>query len=146
MRGRADVLTDVVTELRSRPALTDKLPDAEAVYQGHPTEDRGYAVAVVVTIVSAGSTPHHSAVSRNYRVQVTVTATTPWREAQDNASGTTALTEMYAIMDAVGDVLDVGSGIDEYGTGAGGGPGPQQVGDGRLAITDDWFVSGTYLS
>lgn len=146
MRGSVEVLEDLVRALRTDAALVRKLPEAGAIYPGHPTEDRGYPVGVIVTPIFEGSQRHRGVLGRRYRVQVTVIATQPWREARDAEAGTDNLRAMRSIMDAVAAVLDEASGMPEWPEGAESGLAPQPVGDGRLSITNDWVVAGAYLA
>lgn len=143
-RGTADVLADLVTELRSDSPLVGQLPAAEAIYQGHPTQDRGYKAAVVLWPVYEGSTRHRGALTRRYRVQVTVKTAQPWREARDAEAGTTGLTAMHEILDAVAHALDDAAGLAEIPEGAESGVGPRAMDNGWLAISGDWIVQGHY--
>lgn len=142
-RGSADVLTDVVVALRNDGDLVALLPDAEAIYHGYPTADRGYSVEVNVAVVYQGSTPHRGAAQRSYRVQVSVVSTYAWRERRDD-EGIGGLPRMMEILDQVADTLDTFDGLAEVPQGGEGGPVPQEVagGDDRLGLIADWRADG----
>ena len=143
MRGAADVMRDAVSDLRDHQPLVDLLPGRQAIYDGHPAEDRGYAAEVAITTVSNTSTPHRGATTRTYRLQATIKTTREWREGHEPAqSGTAAMAEIHG---RIAERFDHASGLSAEGSRGGiGGPDPQRLDDGRLAITSDWIVFGAY--
>lgn len=142
-RGTVDVLDDLIADLRSYQPLVDILPDSEAIYHGHPTDDRGYGAEVTITVIYDGSENHRGVTERNYRFQVTVASTYAWREARDD-EGVGGLPRMMEIMDCVADRCDGMDGLKEVGLGGEGGPAPQKLeGPGnRLGLIADWRADG----
>lgn len=146
-RGLEDVLEDVVRDLRTYDPLLARLPEAEAVYEGLPQEDRDYPVSVTITPIYDGSENYHGQSKRvDYRVQVTVTATDKWRREKDRESGTTAMSAQYAILDDVADRLDQARGSQELPLGSETGPTPQPMESGRVAVIGDWRIRGFYTT
>lgn len=139
-RGLAETLHGIVGDLRNTSALVDLLTERQAIYAGHPADHRGYPVSVVVTPIYGGTTLHRGTTTRDARVQITVKATQAWREAREPNPG--ALAAMYEIMDHVGVRLDRASGLSQIPLGGEGGPEPQPLDDGRLAVTSDWRLRG----
>lgn len=140
------MLEDVVRDLRSADAVVDHLESADAITQGYPESDDRRPAEVIVVPVYDGSDAHRGAVTKTYRVQVTVTSTKAWRDARANEAGTTATTAMLEILDAVGSRLDDAHGTEEAPLGGESGisPPPEPGDGGRIAITDDWRLRGTY--
>lgn len=149
-RHAGDVTFDIVTDLRGYQPLVDRLPERQAIYEGHPTDNHGYPVSVTVTSIFDGSTPHRGVTGREFRTQITVVGTRGWRESQDagpdNPGGRGGLAEMQAILGDVADRLDRQKGLStEIALGSEGGPAPQELDDGRLAISNDWRAAGWYV-
>ena len=140
MNGLADTLHDLVRNLRGDDDVVKHLSERRAVFPGHPADHRGYPVSVVVTPIYAGTTLHRDVTTHDSRVQITVKATRPWRESKEPNPG--ALAAMYEIMDSVGNRLERAEGLDEIPLGGEGGPEPQPMEDGRLAVTSDWRLRG----
>lgn len=145
-RGLSDVLEDVVADLRTTSGVTDHLESPEAIFEGHPAHGGDYPLEVAITPVFDGSSVHRGAVTRTYRVQVTVTTTKRWRDARAGEAGTTPTTAMLDVLSAVADRLEAGGGSPEAPLGAEGGvsPLPGSEPGGRMAISDDWRLRGTY--
>lgn len=147
-RGAHDILDDVVTDLRAYGPLTSILPEPAAVYAGFPAENRGYPAAVTITAISENSTPMRGVMGKTFRVQATVTATRGWREWYDGRDDQpSSVGQMARLLHLVGNRLDraeatTGGEIPEGGDG---GPQPQELDDGRLALSGDWLLSGWYL-
>lgn len=147
MRGNHSVLESVVADLRAHEPLTTLLPEADAIYQSHPSDDRDYMASVTVTSIFEGSQRHRGALTRNYRIQVTVKTTREWREAYDSRDDQPAgITQQGKILSRVADVLDTTGTSDgpEIPTGGEGGPNPETMDGDRLAMISDWTLQGTY--
>lgn len=147
MRGSGDVLESLESDLRDYEPLTSELPTEEAIYIGHPADDRDFMAEVTLTTVFEGSNLHRGALTRDFRVQVTVKVTREWREGYDSRENQPASqTQQARILGYVADVLDTSGTSDgpEIPTGGEGGPEPMEMDDGRLAMASDWTLQGTY--
>ena len=135
---------DIEADLRAHDPLLALLPGgADAIYEAHPAEDTDEPAAVILSVISDNSTPGRGVHEKTWRIQVTVKASRPWREAQ-SAGGTRA---MRRVMDTVGDVLGSRSpisGQNEIGEGSEGGSQAEAMEGGYLAIANDWRVTGFY--
>lgn len=149
-RHAGDIVLDIVTDFRGHQPLVDLLPGPQAIYVGHPDEDHGYPVSVTVTSIPSGSTPHRGVMERRYRIQLTVVSKRGWREEQDpdldNPEGRGGLAAMQDILAAAGERLDRQQGLSpEIPLGSTGDRTPQELGEGRLAISHDWRAAGWYV-
>lgn len=135
------ILIEVVSDLRDYSSLVDKLPERQAIYQAHPSDEPDYKVAVIITPIFDGSTPQRGVISKETRIQVTVKSTRQWREEKDT-SGLTGIGEMQDILRLVGDRLELAYPISGSTVPLGGESGttPQPSESGRLSITADWRI------
>jgi hypothetical protein len=138
--GLSETIHELIIALRHTEAVTEQLSERQAIFPGHPEENRGYPVAVVATPIYDGSTPGRDVITRDTRVQITVVATRGWRE--DRAPSPGGLAAMYNIVDEINAILETASGISKIPLGSEGGPAPQQMEDGRLAVPVDWRLRG----
>lgn len=145
-RGAHSVLEDVREDLRSYQPLVSALPEADAIYDGHPADDRDYDASITLTVVSDVGTNHRGVSEKTYRIQATVTVRQDWREWYDSRSDErSSVAQMQYLLSLVDDRLGRGEATSpEIGTGSIGGPMPQELDDGRLAVSEDWRVTGYY--
>lgn len=147
-RAAPDILEDVLVDLRNHQPLVELLPEAAAIYAGHPADDRNFKASVTLTAVSDASTPHRGVMERTVWIQATVTAREDWRSWYDSRDDEpSSVTQMGRILARVGDRLDRSKSTTggEIPLGGEGGPQPQELDDGRLAMSEDWRVAGWYI-
>lgn len=145
-RNAHSVLEDVREDLRSYDPLVAELEEPGAIYDGYPAEDRDYNASITLTVVSDPATPHRGVRQKTYRVQATVTARQSWREWYDGRDDERSATgQMLFLLSLVDERLGRGEATSgEFGTGSEGGLMPEELDDGRLAVAEDWRVTGVY--
>lgn len=145
MRGTHNVLGDIRDDLRAYDPLVSLLPSPDAIYEGHPADDRDFEASLTLSVASDVSTPHRGVIERTYRVQATVTVRRSWREWYDNReSEPSSQSQMGRMLNLVAERLDRAKPLPELPHGSEGGPQPRELDDGRLAMSEDWRVTGFY--
>ena len=147
-RGSHHIMAEIESDLRAYSPLVAKLPEPEAVYIGHPADDRDYPISVTITVITDQPTLHRGVIGRGYRIQITVKANRDWREWFDTRPDQPAsLAEMAEIMHLVGQRLNRAKSVTggEIPLTTEGGPSPLELDGGRLAISNDWRMAGWYL-
>ena len=137
--GLHNALQDTITDLRDHDDLVALLENSSAIDEGWPKDPQDHGVVVRVqpiTETSSKASHKFATTQRQFRLQVSVVATDPWRDGQDAPTY-----RMAEIMAAVANRMDVAvDAPDLLPDGTASSSWNEVTGD-RLALIQDWRVT-----